>query len=59
VTAARWVLAVVFAWLMPWRAARTIRELREDMSVLLRFTADVVTTRPPATGAPPRLYRVK
>jgi hypothetical protein len=52
-------LAVALAWLMPWRAVRTIREQQRDIRLLIRTVADVVKTRPPAAGEPPELYRAK
>jgi hypothetical protein len=59
IPAARFALEVLRAFVMPWAAARTIREQRRDMHVLIRFAGDIVRTRPPAKGARPRLYRVK
>lgn len=35
----QWPLDVVLAWLMPWRAVRTIRGQRQDMRLLIRMLA--------------------
>lgn len=44
---AAWRLAagVAAVWLMPWRAARTIRELRESQSILIRALAAALADR--------------
>ncbi len=40
----RWPAELLLTWLMPWRAARTIREQREDMRLLtLMLAVDVAT----------------
>lgn len=47
-SAARWALAVAVAWLMPWRAVRTISEQDKDLSALVFALASLA-----AVGAGP------
>lgn len=56
-SAARWTLAVAVAWLMPWRAARTITEQGRSLDALVFALADVVKRAAAAPTRPP-LYLV-
>jgi hypothetical protein len=52
----RLVLVVALTWLRPVRAARTIREQREAIRVLVNVTADLATAR---RGGERHLYLIK